>query len=268
MLHSSPISRRAFLAGAATSAVTAGLAWAQADPGGSARYLAAASAAAPLVQMSEFGRRAPFGWQVDGIPPLRQSGELELKWRAVEPRPGASRFRLCVLDGREAQTSVEAHLGICGRVLGRFDLRWVADFQLFEIHLNTGDTAAVLREGVRFRKTGGSWDEPMHLVLAGAVHAAVKRSPDQSKPAAGRLFPRPRQGGTERNSQDPQPVQAACGACHPAASNCGLDVERTDTPFLSITSRHNIHTMACRDCHPQGPPKATTSHGKTPEPKP
>jgi hypothetical protein len=59
-------------------------------------------------------------------------------------------------------------------------------------------------------------------------------------------------------------AKAACSACHPAVSDCGLDVEKMDTTFLSKTSQHNIHTMACRDCHPQGPPKTAAAHAKSP----
>ena len=49
-------------------------------------------------------------------------------------------------------------------------------------------------------------------------------------------------------------AQASCNACHPADSHCGLDVRKMDTTFVSPTSPHNVHTVACRDCHPQGPP--------------
>ena len=49
-------------------------------------------------------------------------------------------------------------------------------------------------------------------------------------------------------------AKASCAACHPADSNCGLDVAEMDTTFLSLESRNNIHTVACADCHPQGIP--------------
>ncbi len=52
-------------------------------------------------------------------------------------------------------------------------------------------------------------------------------------------------------------ARASCAACHPADSHCGLDVEKMDTTFLSPESRHNIHTVGCIDCHPQGVPKKT-----------
>lgn len=44
-------------------------------------------------------------------------------------------------------------------------------------------------------------------------------------------------------------AKTACGACHPATSRCGLDVRLMDTSYRSSSSKHNIHTMACGDCH-------------------
>lgn len=49
-------------------------------------------------------------------------------------------------------------------------------------------------------------------------------------------------------------AKASCAACHPADSHCGLEVQKMDTTFLSAQSKHNIHTVACLDCHPQGIP--------------
>ncbi len=50
-------------------------------------------------------------------------------------------------------------------------------------------------------------------------------------------------------------AKGSCATCHPANSHCGLDVEKMDTTFFSKTSKHNIHFVACLDCHPQGIPK-------------
>ena len=53
-----------------------------------------------------------------------------------------------------------------------------------------------------------------------------------------------------------QQTRASCAHCHPRLSNCGLDVEKMDTTFLSLKSPHNIHFVKCVDCHPKGvPPK-------------
>lgn len=51
-------------------------------------------------------------------------------------------------------------------------------------------------------------------------------------------------------------ARASCASCHPANSHCGLDVEKMDTTFLDPSSRHNIHRVACADCHQQGIPAA------------
>jgi hypothetical protein len=49
-------------------------------------------------------------------------------------------------------------------------------------------------------------------------------------------------------------AKASCNACHPADSHCGIDVCKMDTTYCSLDSRHNVHTVACQDCHIQGIP--------------
>lgn len=51
-----------------------------------------------------------------------------------------------------------------------------------------------------------------------------------------------------------QDATASCSTCHPRLSNCGQDVEKMDTTFINPKSRHNVHTVACADCHPKGVP--------------
>ena len=46
-----------------------------------------------------------------------------------------------------------------------------------------------------------------------------------------------------------QSAKASCAVCHPNDSHCGIDVEKMDTSFLAKGSAHNIHTVACGDCH-------------------
>jgi hypothetical protein len=41
----------------------------------------------------------------------------------------------------------------------------------------------------------------------------------------------------------------ACLSCHPAVSSCGLDVRTMNTTYFDRESIHNIHSMACNDCH-------------------
>ena len=46
----------------------------------------------------------------------------------------------------------------------------------------------------------------------------------------------------------------SCINCHPAISNCGLDVTKMNTTFLESRSPHNIHFVRCIDCHTKGIP--------------
>jgi hypothetical protein len=57
------------------------------------------------------------------------------------------------------------------------------------------------------------------------------------------------------HAQHGQQTRASCSACHPKMSNCGLDVEKMDTTFLSASSKHNIHFVKCADCHVKGVPR-------------
>jgi len=41
----------------------------------------------------------------------------------------------------------------------------------------------------------------------------------------------------------------SCDKCHPAISNCNLDVKTMNTTFYSPTSKNDIHFVSCTDCH-------------------
>jgi hypothetical protein len=101
----------------------------------------------------------------------------------------------------------------------------------------------------------------------------VKASPDRRQALCYQCHA-PRAGGEAFSGDDRTPVgvheglsclachekhgqttRASCAGCHPRLSNCGLDVETMDTTFKSRDSRHNVHRVACLDCHPKGVPK-------------
>lgn len=44
-------------------------------------------------------------------------------------------------------------------------------------------------------------------------------------------------------------AREACKTCHPALSNCGLDVETMNTTYHRRESPHDIHFVQCTDCH-------------------
>jgi nitrate/TMAO reductase-like tetraheme cytochrome c subunit len=41
----------------------------------------------------------------------------------------------------------------------------------------------------------------------------------------------------------------SCDKCHPAISNCKLDVKTMNTTYFSPSSENDIHFVACEDCH-------------------
>ena len=59
-----------------------------------------------------------------------------------------------------------------------------------------------------------------------------------------------------------QQTRASCANCHPRLSNCGIDVEKMDTTFKDLKSKHNIHWVKCADCHEKGIPKRKTPPGR------
>lgn len=52
---------------------------------------------------------------------------------------------------------------------------------------------------------------------------------------------------------------ASCKNCHPAISNCKLNVEMMNTTYKDQSSKNNIHFVACTDCHSKGRPAKRTN---------
>jgi hypothetical protein len=48
-------------------------------------------------------------------------------------------------------------------------------------------------------------------------------------------------------------ASASCSHCHPALSNCGLDVKTMDTSYRNPESPNNIHHLSCTTCHESRP---------------
>lgn len=49
-------------------------------------------------------------------------------------------------------------------------------------------------------------------------------------------------------------ARASCSKCHPPVSNCKIDVTLMNTSYADPASNHNIHWVACLDCHAGGVP--------------
>lgn len=55
----------------------------------------------------------------------------------------------------------------------------------------------------------------------------------------------------------------SCASCHPAISNCKLDVKKMNTSYANEKSANNIHFVACTDCHQDfDKVKAKNKHAK------
>ena len=65
------------------------------------------------------------------------------------------------------------------------------------------------------------------------------------------------------HDQHGQTTRASCANCHPQLSNCGIDVETMDTSFKSRSSKHNVHTVTCAECHTKGVPKKRVRRDET-----
>ncbi len=49
-------------------------------------------------------------------------------------------------------------------------------------------------------------------------------------------------------------TRASCAVCHPRFSNCGMDIEKMNVLLRDPRSRFDVHSVACKDCHPKGVP--------------
>ena len=79
-----------------------------------------------------------------------------LAWPDLPADTRPTHFRLAVgLDERDEKT-VEVFLPKSGRVLGAMELRFVSQFQVYQLPLAVADVAEVRREGLGLRLTKGS----------------------------------------------------------------------------------------------------------------
>lgn len=100
-------------------------------------------------------QRAPFGWQVTAITAADRS-PLVLRWDALPEGATPTHLRIAIgLDERDEKLA-EAFLPASGRVVGAFDLRFVSQFQVYQIALGPTDVAGIRNEGIALRLARGS----------------------------------------------------------------------------------------------------------------
>ena len=100
-------------------------------------------------------QRTPFGWQTTTVTTADQT-PLRLAWPGLAAGVVPTHFRIAVgLDERD-EKMVEVFLPASGRVLGTMDLRFVTQFQIYELPLRPADVTAIRSEGLALRLTKGS----------------------------------------------------------------------------------------------------------------
>ncbi|MCX6955220.1 MAG: glycoside hydrolase family 88 protein [Verrucomicrobia bacterium] len=149
------MNRRSFLRHSSlATAVVVSPAWLHAGPSGYAAHHVARVVSAPDVPLPK-GKRRPFGWETVAVA-APGGAPLVLAWPELPADVRVTHFRLAVgLDERDEKV-VEVFLPAAGRVLGAMELRFVSQFQVYELALRAEDVAAVRREGLGLRLTKGS----------------------------------------------------------------------------------------------------------------
>ena len=100
-------------------------------------------------------QREPFGWKTTAVAAGSQP-PLVLAWPNLPADVAITHFRLAIgLDERDEKT-VEIFLPRSGRTLGRMELLFVSQFQIYEFALKSEDVAALRREGLALRLKRGT----------------------------------------------------------------------------------------------------------------
>lgn len=166
------MNRRQFLqasCGAATAfAIRSAIA---ADARSAARHLAArvvSSANLPVPR----DKRAPFGWQTTTVTSADKP-PLLLAWPDLPADARSTHFRIAIgLDERDEKT-LEIFLPKPQRVIGSIELRFVSQFQVYQLPLTALDMVEVRREGLALRLARGSNLE----ILTGGADAPAALMP-------------------------------------------------------------------------------------------
>ncbi len=149
------MNRRHFLRNTAALAAASAVSWpAWAAEKTFARHLTAKLVSSPNLPIPE-KKRVPFGWTTATIAGANHP-PLVLAWPDLPVDVSPTHLRFAIgLDERDEKTA-EAFLPKSGRVIGVIELRFVTQFQIYQLALTPADVADLRREGVALRLTRGS----------------------------------------------------------------------------------------------------------------
>lgn len=126
------------------------------------RHLPGRLAGAP--RLAPTTHRPPFGWELATVAPA-PAEPVVLRWPEIPAGLRPTHFRFAVgLDERDDKT-VSVRLARSGRSLGELSLRFVSQFQVYELPLASEDVPAIGREGLALQLLTG---EPLEIPVAGA----------------------------------------------------------------------------------------------------
>jgi unsaturated rhamnogalacturonyl hydrolase len=100
-------------------------------------------------------KRAPFGWSTTTIAGADKP-PLVLAWPGLEVDAKPTHFRIAVGLDENDEKMVEVFLPKSQRVIGSMELRFVSQFQVYQLPLTPAAVADIRREGVALRLTKGS----------------------------------------------------------------------------------------------------------------
>jgi hypothetical protein len=190
----------------------------------------------------------------DLVTPLNMNGP----WKMVKPEQGAMPVIPCLSCHeihRRGSVSVRADYSnpkdIFYKNFEQFPVALYYD-RYEKIHRDPGDLPDLnLWEGER-RVTVSKEDEQKICVQCHAPNAFHQAGTSDDRTLRGVHEGLSCLSCHANHSNDPR---ESCGNCHPAISNCGLDVTKMNTTFFDKNSPHNIHSVHCTDCHTKGVPK-------------
>jgi unsaturated rhamnogalacturonyl hydrolase len=118
------------------------------------RHLPARVLSSAGLQVPE-NQRAPFGWTTATMTGADKA-PLELAWPELPADVRPTHLRIAIgLDERDEKTA-EVFLPKSGRLVGTLDLRFVTQFQVYQLALSSTDVKDIRAEGVAMRLTKGT----------------------------------------------------------------------------------------------------------------
>ena len=101
------------------------------------------------------GKRTPFGWKTATISDANAT-PFRIEWDALDSSNAPSHLRIAIALDHRDEKRIKVTLSESKRVLGEFDIRYPAQFQIYQVELDASDSADIARQGLTLQVTKGS----------------------------------------------------------------------------------------------------------------